>query len=73
MNHYRDVDVLCPFYKRFRRDRQSITCEGVPKSSAGNMMLFENGNAAQRYFDNRCCGQYGECPIAQLLYEKYDA
>ncbi len=72
MSHYLDAYVVCPYFKRYHPQRLSITCEGVPKSSAANMMLFENGEKCYRYLRQRCCEDYRECPIARLLYEKYE-
>ncbi len=72
MNCYDFKTVLCPFFKRYNRKRQTITCEGVPKSSAANLMFFENGTKSDRYFHNRCCKDYQQCPVAKALYEKYE-
>lgn len=72
MNCYHFKDVLCPFFKRYNRKRQTITCEGLPKSATANMMLFENADKLDRYFFARCCEDYRSCPVAQALYEKYE-
>ena len=71
MANYWDAAVVCPFFKRYKRDRLTITCEGIPHTATANLMLFENGGKADRYLENRCCKDYHQCPVARSIMEKY--
>lgn len=67
---YKQVDVICPFYKRDDGKRR-IVCEG----------LVDNGNITLLYSDKLdyerqilvfCCENYEKCEIYQaLLNSKY--
>ena len=72
MADFNDKEVLCPFYKRYMRKRQMISCEGIPHSAASNLMFFENGTRADRYVQQRCCKDYMTCPVAKGIMEKYE-
>lgn len=71
MAWYHDTSVICPFFKKYKRDRQIISCEGIPHTAAANLMFFETAVKADRYLENRCCKEYTECPVARSIMEKY--
>lgn len=71
MSDYMDSNVKCPFFKRFIRQKQTISCEGVPTLAASNLMFFDTGSKAKRYLEERCCKDYTICPLARGIMEKY--
>ena len=71
MADYTAKDVLCPFFKRYLRKKQMISCEGIPHSAASNLMFFETAVKAERYLEQRCCKNYEDCPVARSIMEKY--
>ena len=71
MADYTTANVLCPFFKRYMRKKQMISCEGIPRSASSNLMFFETAHKADRYVTERCSGEYQTCPVARSIMEKY--
>ena len=72
MADYTAKDVLCPFFKRYLRKKQMISCEGIPHSATSNLMFFETAVKADPYLEHRCCEDYQACPVAKGILQKYE-
>lgn len=63
--------VLCPFFKDIKTQKQKIICEGLDDDSV-IMLVFNKKSKMDCYINKRCCNKYRECPIAGILYRKYN-
>lgn len=65
--------VKCPFFIGAHSRPAVIECEGVTHTAHRTRMVFENAAGARRYLQRRCCRMaFNQCPIARMLYEKYE-
>lgn len=65
--------TICPFYKC--EDESGIVCEGiVPHTSIKVIQNKPHNKAYKRQYKETYCDtfQYGECPIATVLNQKYE-
>lgn len=65
---YLSSNVICPFY--FNSDNKSIRCEGI--FSVYCLNIFKGREAVKAYAKKYCCDKYKRCPLAVILYKKYD-
>ena len=59
--------VTCPFYKM--NDRERIFCEGALDSSPLNIRF---GGGAGVHLDGFCVDNWKNCPVARMLWAKYE-
>lgn len=62
--------AICPFYLMDNTQPPNIHCEGLEE---GNkiIMQFRNGIQKKDYFDDYCAGYYWQCPVYQIVNQKY--
>ena len=62
--------AACPFYLMDTTRPPNIQCEGL---EGGNkiIMQFRNGIQKKDYFDDYCAGYYWQCPVYQIVNQKY--
>lgn len=70
MGHWRDVDVVCPYFRR--NDSNRIRCEGVKASNTINL-VFEDTKKQDEYLADFCCDMdnFKRCLICRALNSKY--
>lgn len=73
MSDYAEKYAQCPFFQEVHTRPAIIQCEGVTQTAAQNRMVFDKADGVRRYYRERCCGEYRACPVARVLYEKYEA
>lgn len=66
---YRQVDVLCPFYK-YDDGKQRITCEGLIDGSS-LALIYHNRRDYETQLNTFCCKHFQKCEVYRLLIEKY--
>lgn len=69
MKHNTSAYVECPFFHYY--DSHKLCCEGVIKNSSIHL-AFASPTSRREYMKSRCYENYKKCPIAKLLYEKYE-
>ena len=67
---FRQVDVLCPFYKN-DDGRRRITCEG-PVDDSSMSLTYLRKKDYQLQMDIFCCNHYAKCEVNRVLMEKYE-
>lgn len=67
---YKQVYVLCPFYK-WDDGKENIICEGLVDDSSIAAAFFSKADYEQHII-MRCCGQYDKCDTYKALLEKYE-
>ena len=68
---YRQIYVICPFY-RWDDGKKRITCEGVVEQSS-IAQIFHNKEDYEQHISIFCSGCYEKCEIAQTLMKfKYE-
>lgn len=65
---YRQINVVCPFYK-YDDGKRRITCEGLLDDSSLALIYHRKGDFEAQF--RRCCGEYMQCEIYALLMQKY--
>ena len=66
---YKQVYVLCPFYK-YDDGKRRITCEGIVDDC--NLTLsFKSRADYEIQLKTFCCGKYTFCEVCRMLHEKY--
>lgn len=65
---YDDANIKCPFYIFSNSHR--IKCEGLGEA---NRLHLVTGNCREtkKHIDRFCSDDYKHCPIANMLYQKY--
>lgn len=66
---YRQVDVICPFYK-FDDGKRRITCEGVIDDSS-LALIYHNRRDYETQINTFCCKHFRKCEVYRLLMDKY--
>ena len=67
---YKQVFVVCPFYK-WSDDKRKITCEGITEDCSLTLN-YKSKAAANHQLDSFCCDRYKKCGIYRLLMsDKY--
>lgn len=66
---YRQVDVICPFYK-YDDGKRRITCEGIIDNSS-LALIYHNRKDYEMQFTVFCCEHYKKCEVYRLLKAKY--
>lgn len=66
--HYTSRKAVCPFYKH--ESRQVIYCEGV-KDGTVLHLAFANATDCLLYKNQYCRCVHTQCPISELLNNKY--
>ncbi len=69
MSHYRDVDILCPFYKA-QNDRV-IACEGVIFGSKLSFRINQRSKHRE-YVHEFCENRYKDCLYYKAAEKKYE-
>lgn len=68
---FKQIEVLCPFYK-YDDGKQRITCEGLVYDSS-LALIYHRRNDYKKQIDLFCCEHYKKCEIYRMLMEaKYD-
>ena len=67
MKHFVSFEALCPFYKE--EDRNVIYCEGLTKKSRIHNAFSTDARPFKKKY---CCGGWKSCPIAIMLWAKYE-
>lgn len=67
---FKQVDVLCPFYKH-DDGKKRITCEGLIDKSC-IALIYHNKADYERQIDVFCSVHYEKCEVYRMLIEKYD-
>lgn len=71
MKKYVSAYVLCPFYRFEDREyHQVMVCEGVSDTTTIHL-TFASPSAMMAHKEAYCCGNYRECRIARMLFDKY--
>lgn len=62
MGDFKDADIICPFFKRFKHN--AIECESVVKGF--DTKLQKHNNVQIRSYINKYCStyEYKKCPYA---------
>lgn len=63
------VNAVCPFYRS--EDVQKVYCEGVQRGSSIHL-AFGDAKDCKGYMDIYCRDDFKDCPIAAMLWRKYD-
>ena len=67
---YRQVDVVCPFYRN-DDGKGRITCEGfVDRSSLA--LIYGRRNDYEIQIRTFCCEHYTRCEVYRMLMDKYE-
>lgn len=63
--------AICPYF--ISEDPIRLRCEGIVKeNNATNVMYFKNANQKKAWLEKFCeTHQYGKCPYAKILNNKY--
>lgn len=67
---YKQVYVVCPFYKEDDGKRR-IVCEGLTDDSI-IIQAFKTKEAYERQIDVFCCKECDKCEIYGVLFAKYE-
>lgn len=67
---YRQVDVVCPFY-RSDDGKGRISCEGLVDASILDMH-FKRKRDFLKQMEKFCCGECVACGIYMILLKKYE-
>lgn len=68
---YKQIDVVCPFYK-YDDGKQRITCEGFVDNSSLALIYHRRGDY-ETQMNVFCCDHYMKCEVYRMLMEtKYD-
>ena len=62
-------DVVCPYYKC--EAPQLVYCEGVEDHTSLHL-AFDTKSGKKTYMEVKCCRNWRQCMIAQMLNRKYD-
>lgn len=66
---YKDVDVLCPFFKENKE--KGISCEGLTEDSILKL-CFNTQKEKELHLKVFCQGKYKNCEIYNMLERKYE-
>lgn len=69
MKSYVDKYVKCPFYHR--EESFKIICEGIDPSTS-TVLMFHMQDGLKLFKKSHCYALNSKCPIAKMLYSKYD-
>lgn len=64
-----DYNAKCPFFRALFPEG-GICCEGVGKASAV-ICVFSDLSHRREHFFEYCGGNFKNCPLAKIIYEKY--
>lgn len=66
---YKDVDILCPFFKELAP--KGISCEGLTDDSIIKLW-FNSPKSKDLHANIFCCNRYQNCEIYRMLEAKYE-
>lgn len=69
---WRDAEARCPFYRSVGEGEhrgRMLSCAEGPVERSRVTLLFQRGDAFERYFTRFCCGAYEHCPICRVILE----
>lgn len=71
-SNYRDVNVVCPFYKSSVNPKK-IRCEGCGSRSIGTDLIFKTTNDRDKHMAYYCddIENRKNCPVHQMVEQKY--
>ena len=70
MNKEFELLPECPFCLDFKKNQ--IICEGVNDHSEA-VLKFSRTRFMKEYQEGYCCSMnFGKCPVAKMLYSKYE-
>lgn len=61
-------DVVCPYYKY--EAPQMVYCEGVGANTSIHL-AFDTKSGKKDYMNSKCCDNWKDCQVAQMLNWKY--
>lgn len=67
---FRQVDVLCPFYK-YDDGRRRIICEGIIDNSC-LALIYHGRTDYEKQMEVFCCKHYHRCEIYNMLMKKWE-
>ena len=67
MNNKSSLYAVCPFYQR--NSGKIVYCEGVIGSSEVRIHFDDTAN---EHLDSFCSNDWKACPVARILWQKYD-
>ena len=67
MKHFVSYEAQCPFY--MEESRKVIYCEGLTENSRIHNAFSTDARAFKKKY---CCGGWKSCPIAIMLWAKYE-
>lgn len=65
--HYQSPWAMCPFYRM--EEKTAIHCEGV---EPGSTIILRHEESAEEQKNLYCCADWTACPVARMLWAKYD-
>lgn len=71
-NNFKNVDVICPYFKSYDDKGRSISCEGINNRSTFVRINFEMRKHRDDFMTAHCNSfDYLSCPYAALCEAKY--
>lgn len=67
---FKQVDVLCPFYK-YDDGKRRITCEGIIDHSS-LVLVYRKRCDYDMQIGAFCCEHYQKCEVYRMLMQKYE-